>query len=130
MWHSRPLPLRIAGMIGMAVLVAGLFGVVVQQLWNALMPFLFHLPVVGFCQAVGLAILARLLFGHFGGRHHCGPRGFGKHCGSWGKFRCGKEEQDQDLPGGPRSWKKYGAYWSQEGKAHFEAWMERQPDRI
>ena len=60
-----------------------LFGYVVMHLWNWLVPELFHGPVIGFCQALGLLILGKLFFGGFrggwcgGGR--CGARGY------WGR---------------------------------------------
>ncbi len=40
-----------------------LFGVITLLLWNALMPSIFHLPVINYWQALGLLILARLFFG-------------------------------------------------------------------
>ncbi len=39
------------------------FGFITMALWNVLMPEIFNLPVIGFWQAAGLLILARLLFG-------------------------------------------------------------------
>jgi hypothetical protein len=39
------------------------FGVVVMLLWNELMPQIFALPVLNYWQAVGLLLLARILFG-------------------------------------------------------------------
>lgn len=60
-----------------------LFGYVVMKLWNALIPELFHGPVLNFYQAIGLLILSKLFFGGLGGgmRHRgCG----GKRCGGKG----------------------------------------------
>ena len=37
-------------------------GFVTAWLWNALMPAIFKLPEIGFWQAIGLLILAQLLF--------------------------------------------------------------------
>ena len=39
-----------------------LFGTVTMWLWNWLMPEIFKLPTIGFWQAVGMLILAHLLF--------------------------------------------------------------------
>ncbi|HEV2616818.1 MAG TPA: hypothetical protein VGU63_09455 [Candidatus Acidoferrales bacterium] len=39
-----------------------LFGGVTMWLWNWLMPAIFNLPAIGFWQAVGILILAQLLF--------------------------------------------------------------------
>lgn len=48
-----------------------LFAYITMLLWNALLPEIFNLPVIGFWQAAGLLILSRLFFG------------FG-HSGKWG----------------------------------------------
>lgn len=48
------------------IAIAG-FGSAVWQLWNLLMPPLFHLPAIGFWQAVGLMALSWLLFGGWRG---------------------------------------------------------------
>ena len=59
---------RFAGICIMLVTCA-VFGVAVMLLWNALMTTLFTLPRIGYLQAAGLLILARLLFGGIGGSH-------------------------------------------------------------
>lgn len=59
------------------VAFAGLFGALVMLLWNWLMPHLFGLPAVSFCQAVGLLVLCKILLGGFGGGHHHGHHGHG-----------------------------------------------------
>ena len=40
-------------------------GIVVEFLWNALLPELFAFPVIDFFHAIGLVILARALFTEF-----------------------------------------------------------------
>jgi hypothetical protein len=60
--------------IGILAALAG-FSAVVMLLWNALVPAIFGLAVINFWQALGLLVLARILFGSgFGGRmghgHH------------------------------------------------------------
>ena len=59
---------------GVAVLVAvlalvALLSYVVMRLWNALIPDLFHGPLLGFWQAAGLLVLCKILFGGLRGRH-------------------------------------------------------------
>jgi hypothetical protein len=49
-------------------------GEIVQHLWNWLLPSLFGWPMLRFWQAVGLLVLARILFGNFGPRGHRGGR--------------------------------------------------------
>ena len=63
-----------------------LFGYVTMYLWNWLMPYLFHLPVVDFYQAIGLVLLGKILFG-------------GMHMGShWGRRRYWKEKMANMTP--------------------------------
>lgn len=60
-------------------LVAG-FGM--MYLWNALVPDLFHGPVISFWQGIGLLVLSKILFGGFRGGmcgHRCGWGGRGKY---------------------------------------------------
>jgi hypothetical protein len=52
----------------LAAAVAALVGLVVMSLWNWLMPALFAARPLTFWQALGLMVLARLLFGGFRGR--------------------------------------------------------------
>jgi hypothetical protein len=60
-------------LIGTAAIAV--FGEVVQQLWNWLVPGIFGWHAVSFAQALGLLVLSWILFGGFRGR---GPGG-----GSW-----------------------------------------------
>ena len=63
-----------------------------RLLWNHLMPGIFPVPTINFRQAVGLLILARLLFGRFG--CHGGHRWF-RGCHS-----------EDAAPRGGRFWKR------------------------
>jgi hypothetical protein len=83
-WVLKGLKFVVLGAV--FVVVAGF---VVMWLWNWLMPSLFGLGTVTWLQALGLLVLAKILFGmggHRGGwggnRHGCG--GYGKH-GHWRK---------------------------------------------
>ena len=51
-----------------AVAVADL-GFVVMSLWNGLLPPIFGIKTIHFWQAMGLLLLARILFGGFSHRH-------------------------------------------------------------
>ena len=46
-----------------------LFGSVVMLLWNALLPSIFGIGTITFWQALGILILAKILFGGFSGGH-------------------------------------------------------------
>ena len=65
-WMARGLKFVIVA--GIAVLV---FGYAVMLLWNWLLPAIAAWPTINFAQALGLLVLARLLFGglrgHMGG---------------------------------------------------------------
>ncbi len=64
--------------IPLIVVAIAAFSAVTMLLWNALMPLIFHLPVITFWQALGLLILGRLFFG--GGRPHaCWGRSRWRH---------------------------------------------------
>lgn len=63
---------KIAGIIFLVIIGVVGFGIIVMLLWNALMPDIFHLPVISFWQALGLLLLAKILFSGFRGG---GPRG-------------------------------------------------------
>ena len=58
----------------LCVVVLALFGFVVKGLWNWLTPPLFGFKTIGYWQAVGLVVLARLLFGGVRGGRRCGYR--------------------------------------------------------
>jgi hypothetical protein len=52
----------ILAIVGLIMLVALLFGLPLQILWNLLMPELFSLPYISFWQACGLNLIAGILF--------------------------------------------------------------------
>lgn len=58
---------KAAGFVCLAIAGVLVFGTVVMLLWNALMPELFHLPAIGFWQALGLLLLTKILFSGFRG---------------------------------------------------------------
>src|SRR5262252_1623774 len=51
----------------MIVLFTALFGFIVMQLWNWVMPAVFGWHAITFWQALGLLLLSKLLFGGFRG---------------------------------------------------------------
>jgi hypothetical protein len=73
----------VLGVLGF-VAIAALLGLVIMALWNALIPGIFNLPVIGYWQALGLAILSRMLFGGMGfhkmHKMNHGRRGCRCHC--------------------------------------------------
>ncbi|HEX3375742.1 MAG TPA: hypothetical protein VHS29_02705 [Candidatus Acidoferrales bacterium] len=68
--------LRVLKFVAIGIVAFTVFGFVVTNLWNYLMPGLFGLHAITFWQAVGLMLLGRLLFGGFRpGRGGFGWRG-------------------------------------------------------
>jgi len=54
---------RIVKFILIALIAIPLFGFVVMQLWNWLIPPIFGWHTIGFFQALGLFLLSKILFG-------------------------------------------------------------------
>lgn len=82
-----------------------ILGAIVMYLWNAIIPHIFtSLGPITYCQAIGLLILSKILFGGFRGRG-CGCRR--------GKFY-------------GRKWKEKWMSMSEEERAKFkEEWKNR-----
>jgi hypothetical protein len=105
----------ILGIIGITAF-AFLFGYVVMLLWNWLMPDLFGLKTIVFWQAVGIIILAKLLFGGFSGH--------GKQSRS-GKKPHHRECGPNDIKHGYSKWKHYDKFWKEEGESAYNAYIEK-----
>jgi len=68
----RKRSLRMLTIAFLALLGAGVFGLLVKSLWNWLMPMLFSARPITYWQAWGVLILSRILLGSFhgGGARH------------------------------------------------------------
>lgn len=129
-WHHyspKHKALRIVGMaifgLVSAVVFGFIFGWFVQQLWNWLMPDLFHIGKITFWQGFGIILLARLIFGSFsshGNRPHRYHHSHDDH--NWdGKW-------DRDHWKGKGCWKEwdhYDEWWNSEGKKAFADYIDR-----
>ena len=120
-WHTVPKWVRIIGytllgLVGAAALGI-VFGFIVQWLWNALMPGIFSLRPITYWEAVGIVVLARLIFGSFGGGQQEGPGKHGKKPHKGGKMdrECKTDE----------SWKYYDEWWEKEGEQAFESYAQK-----
>ena len=60
--------------VAVVALGIGLFGFVVERLWNWLVPSIFGWKPITFVQALGLLVLSKILFG--GLHRHGGRRGW------------------------------------------------------
>jgi hypothetical protein len=97
---------KIIGFILMAIIGVLLFGNIVMWLWNALMPVIFHLPIITFPQALGLLVLSKILFSSFRG-------------GGPGRFRGGRiREKWMDMT--PEEREKFKQEWGHRRCRPFE----------
>lgn len=104
--------------VAAAVFFALLFGVGVMYLWNWLMPGLFGLATIGFWQAFGLILLARLLVGGF---HQGHP-----HKEHWRN----RFEPSYPIPDEARRHRReYRDFWREEGRAAFEEYLRRRAEK-
>ena len=116
-FHPAWMILGVIGFIGMMFLC----GAIIMWLWNALMPAIFHLGILTYWQAVGLAILARLLFG-FG--HHGHPNGARRH--KRFLWRRGNRMHHGNDPA--MRWSYYEQYWNEEGERAFNDYVRRRTE--
>ena len=135
----------VLGGVVLAVLFAFLFGIAVMALWNWLMPVIFGLDTITYWQAFGLVILAKLLFGGFGGGGH-GDKDDHKHgksskCKDWFMKKddshddYSHEDHSREEPynGEPydcsnqsqKHGRLYERYWEEEGKEAFDAYVRK-----
>lgn len=133
----RCIGLGILGVIGFgALLILG--GFVIMWLWNWLMPSIFNLTTITYWQALGLAVLARLLMGGCGhGRHghkmHKWHRSKWGCCGENSKCSCGKDNcncqttyhKNAECHSDTDKWKHYDEYWKEEGEKAFDEYIKR-----
>jgi Ca2+/H+ antiporter, TMEM165/GDT1 family len=103
--------------IGIMILVcAGIlvFSGIVMLLWNALMPVIFHLPLITLGQALGLLLLTKILFSGFRGPGF--SRGFRGGRGPW------KEKMKQQwMNMTPEEREKFKQNWSDRCRSPFES---------
>jgi hypothetical protein len=65
-WIKRAIFIPIAIVAGIFI-----FGHVVMFLWNGILPAVLGVHTITFWQALGILLLAKILFGGFHGRHGC-----------------------------------------------------------
>ena len=110
----------------MAVVFALVFGMAVKWLWNWLMPALFGLGTITYWQAFGIVILAKFLFGSFGGHHKdTSDHVRSKFHEKWQRS-FGEEDDKPSSPEDQRNYHKYyRKYWREEGKEAFDKYIQK-----
>ena len=109
---------RIARGIVIGLAFALVFGIFARLLWNWLMPGIFGLREITYVQAIGMIVLAHILFGHRGPRKFVGNwRGHGPW--AWGG-PCSKEAANGHI----KDWRRYDEWWESEGRESFRKYID------
>jgi len=109
---------KVVFMIIAAIIFILLFGYGFMLLWNWLMPDVFGLPVLTYWKAVGILVMAKLLFGNFEGKGHK------KHSGKSNKRI--KRGRWDNCKSDFSKWELYDDFWEAEGENAFNEFVERQ----
>jgi hypothetical protein len=129
--------MRIVGLSVLGLTTFGviglIFGLLVQLLWNWLMPIIFRLPEITYWQAFGIVILGKLILGNFAPhpghyRHHHGhpfPEHFARHHQHYFHPGRGCGDTEWQVKGGWQNWDYYEDWWRNEGKTAFENYIDR-----
>ncbi len=110
--------IKVVFMILAAIVFILLFGYGFMLLWNWLMPDVFGLPFLSYWKAVGILVMAKLLFGSFPGK---GPRRHTKK----GR-RHFRNKMNDSCKGDFSKWESYDKFWKEEGEKAFAAYKERE----
>ncbi len=109
---------KVLFMIIAAILFLLLFGYGFMLLWNWLMPDVFGLPILTYWKAVGILVMAKILFGSFEGKHSkkSSPNKPKKRFGDRMKSNCG---------GDFSKWEFYDEFWKEEGEHAFNNFLDK-----
>lgn len=113
---------RIAGRIARGIVIglvfALVFGIFARLLWNWLMPEIFGLREITYVQAIGMIVLAHILFGHKG------PRKFAGHARGHGPWAWGGPCSREEANGPIKDWRRYDEWWETEGRESFRKYVD------
>jgi len=111
---------KIVFIIIAAIVFILLFGYVTMRLWNWLMPDIFGLGLINYWQAIGIIVLAKILFGGFGG--HKSSKRTKKSI-----ERC-KPGYKKALKNDFSNWKYYDKFWEEEGENAYNEYVTRKKE--
>ncbi len=113
---------KVAGLVILGIIAAAalaiVFGLVIQWLWNQLMPPIFGLPEVSYWQAVGLVVLAHILFGHHNHSHDGSKKS--RRASVCGGTRETVKEGDETFI---KDWDFFREFWKDHGREAFTNWL-------
>jgi ABC-type multidrug transport system fused ATPase/permease subunit len=108
---------KVVFMIIAAIAFLLLFGYGFMLLWNWLMPDVFGLPILTYWKAVGILVMAKILFGSFGDMDSKkGPKKQKKKFRERIGTKCGSDFS---------KWEFYDEFWKQEGEDAFNEFVRR-----
>lgn len=117
----------VIGGVLLAVVIAFLFGIAVQYLWNWLMPEIFSLGVITYWQAFGIVVLAKLLFGGLG--HHGKDHDHDKCKEKHGTYHMRFDKEEKGEAATEEQTKHYEEFWEAEGKEAFDRFLEKKENQ-
>lgn len=94
-----------------------LFGYGFMLLWNWLMPDVFGLPLLTYWKAVGILVMAKLLFGNFEGKGHKKE--------SKKSHKRFKNRRWDNCKSDFSKWEFYDDFWKEEGESAFNTFVAR-----
>lgn len=110
--------IKIIAMVILGVVIFLLANYLLMRLWNWLMPDLFGVGTVTYWQALGIFILAKLLFGFGGGGGKSkGGSSHKKKIKSSNKCRSWRRDFNE--------WKHYDQFWKEEGEEAFKTYVRK-----
>lgn len=115
---------KVFAMVVLGILLFLLANYVLMRLWNWLMPELFGLPTIGYWKALGILVLAKIIFG-FGGGGHSNSSKSGKkskkHFKSFDKCRPMRRDFSD--------WELYDDFWKEEGEKAFKDYVDKHKNK-
>jgi len=87
-----------------------IFSGIVMLLWNGILPSVFHVGAISLWQAMGILLLAKILFSGFRGKRHFGGWHWRKHM--YMKWQNMTDEEREKMKG---QFQCYGNRWQSPG---------------
>jgi hypothetical protein len=121
-WNKLPKGLKVViwtllGITFFTVMVS-VFGWVIQLLWNATIADMFGLPAITYWQAVGIFILAKILFGFgVGGGSKSSHGRKKKHNGDSDR---NEKESETEAVSGLTNEESFQKFWQRDGRQAYE----------
>ncbi|GFD76917.1 hypothetical protein [Tenacibaculum mesophilum] len=103
------------------LMLAILFGYAIMWLWNNLMPDIFGLSVINYWQAVGLFILAKILFSS----SECGGKHKSKKYSNKRRKHKFKSHYEKNCKGKFSEWEHYDRFWKEEGSEAYQKYVDK-----